>query len=82
MRRGKLIAGLVLVLAAITVGSLTVSRWVTRPVGNEHSAAQPTPVALSSNTQATVPAAVVPLVVRGDAMARAFRSGRLPTPLA
>jgi hypothetical protein len=82
MRRGKLIAGLVLVLAAITVGSLTVSRWVTRPAGNAHAAAQPTPVAPSRNTQAPAPTAVVPLVVRGEAMARAFRSGRLPAPLA
>jgi hypothetical protein len=82
MRRGKLIAGLVLVLAAITVGSLTVSRWVTRPAGNAHAAAQPTPVAPSSNTQAPARTAVLPLVVRGEAMARAFRSGRLPAPLA
>ena len=68
MRRGKLIAGLVLVLAAITVGSLTVSRLVTRHAGNEHAAAQPTPVAPSSNTQAPAPTAVVPLVVRGEGM--------------
>ncbi|HKV98678.1 MAG TPA: hypothetical protein VJN96_02580 [Vicinamibacterales bacterium] len=82
MRRGTLIAGVVLVLVVITLGWLAIHRVVTRPAGNEPSGAQPAPGAPSSNTQAPASTAAIPLVLKGDAMARAFRSGKLPAPLA
>src|SRR5690349_9028264 len=82
MRRGKLIAGLAFALAVLTLGTLAVYRVVTRHVGNERSAAQSTPGAASSKTQENVAAAVIPLVLKGEAMGQAFRSGRLPAPLA
>ena len=82
MRKLKLIAGLVLVLVVvITLGSFTAYRFVKRAFGNVPSAprsAQSTP----SSKQAE-PAAITspPVVLRGEIMAQAFRSGRLPAPL-
>lgn len=83
MRRGKIIAGLVLALVvAVTLGSLAGYRLIKRAFGNAPSAAQPTQRVPSNNKEATVlPVALPALVIRGEAMAQAFRSGRLPAPL-
>ena len=82
MRHGKLIAGLILLLVvAITVGSLTAYRLVKRAFGNPHAASRSTPGQPSNKQSPSLPIASPPFVIRGAVMAQAFRSGRLPAPM-
>jgi hypothetical protein len=83
MRHGKLKAGLVLgLVVVVAVASFTAYRLVKKTFGNAHSAFGPKESAPSKNKQvALLPIASPPLVLRGEAMAQAFRGGRLPAPL-
>jgi hypothetical protein len=83
MRHGRLIAGLVLgLVVVVAVGSLAAYRVVKWAFGNTESAPQQTQGAPSNRTEPTaLPVASPPVVIRGEAMAQAFRSGRLPAPL-
>ena len=81
----KLKAGLVLVIV-LTVGLFTTYRLVRRAFGNAHLAprsSQGAPLkSEEANKEATLPPIISPpFVMRGAAMAQAFRSGRLPAPL-
>jgi hypothetical protein len=87
VRYGKLIGGLALAgVVLITFVSLTAYHFVKRAFGHVSSYSQPSP-GISSNgtpsnkgatsTQIDSPA----VTIKGDAMAQAFRSGKLPTPL-
>jgi len=83
MRHGKLIAGLVLgLLVVVAGGSLAAYRVVKWAFGNKESAPQQTQGAPSNRKEPTaLPVASPPVVIRGETMAQAFRSGRLPAPL-
>jgi hypothetical protein len=87
VRYGKLIAGLALAGAVlITLVSLTAYHFVKRAFGNVHSASQPSAGTSSNGTHynkgATANQIALPaFAIQGDAMAQAFRSGKLPTPL-
>lgn len=87
MRHGKLIAGLILgAVVFLTFLSLTAYRLVKRAFGNTYSASQLVRTTSSSGTsspkQATYASIASPaFTIQGDAMAQAFRSGTLPTPL-
>src|SRR5882724_7538762 len=83
MRHGKLIAGLVLgLVVVVTLGSFMTYRWVKRTFGNAPSASASTADTPSNNKEASAPAiASPPIVIRGAAMAQAFRNGELPAPL-
>ena len=87
MRHGKLIAGLVLgIVVGITLLSFTAYRLVKRAFGNTYSASQLVPGtasggAPSAKQAAYAPSASLPFTIKGEAMAQAFRSGKLPAPL-
>ena len=85
MSHVKLKAGLVLVVA-LTVGSFTTYRLVQKAFGNAHLTPRPSQGAPLKSEEANKEAASSPtisqpFVMRGVAMAQAFRSGKLPTPL-
>ena len=81
MRRGKLIAGLVLgLVVVVTSGSFAAYRWVKRTFG-AHSTAPATDAAASNKQPALPPAVMPPIVIKGAVMGQAFRSGKLPAPL-
>lgn len=88
MRHGKLIAGLALgVVVLLTFLSLTAYHLVKRAFGNAYAASQPARGTPSSSTplkQATASTHIASpdFTIKGDAMAQAFRSGKLPAPLA
>ena len=88
MRHGKLKAGLGLgLLVVVTLGSFMTYRAVQRIFGNAHSGSAPNADTATnnpaSNKEASVlPIASPPIIIRGAAMALAFRSGQLPAPLA
>jgi hypothetical protein len=84
MRRGKLIAGLVLVLlVAGGVGSFMAYRWVMTNFGHPPVATGPKESASSNNNKevASPQIASLPFIIKGAVMAQAFRSGQLPAPL-
>ena len=87
MRHGKLIAGAVLGLIVVfVIASLTAYRFVKRAFGDVYSASQPARTASSNGTPSiknATSAQIVspPFALRGEAMAQAFRSGKLPAPL-
>ncbi|HEX6823411.1 MAG TPA: hypothetical protein VF123_15235 [Candidatus Sulfotelmatobacter sp.] len=87
MRYGKLIAGLALGgVILLTFLSLTAYHFVKRAFGNAYAASQPasgisSKGAASNQGASTTLIAPPPFTRRGDAMAQAFRSGKLPTPL-
>jgi hypothetical protein len=92
MRRTKLMAGLTLgIVVAITLVSFTAYRLVKRAFGNETSGNEASPTQMAQGTPPTgmpsnqevssTPDAPVSVVVTGEVMAQAFRSGKLPAPL-
>lgn len=87
MRHGKLIAGAVLGLIVVfVIASLTAYRFVKRAFGDVYSASQPVRSVSSNGTPSiknATSAQIVspPFAIRGEAMAQAFRSGKLPAPL-
>lgn len=87
MRHGKLIAGAGLGLIVVfVIASLTAYRLVKRAFGDAYSASQPARSASSSGTPSiknATSAQIVspPFAIRGEAMAQAFRTGKLPAPL-
>jgi hypothetical protein len=81
MRHGKLIAGLaVAVIVAGTFVSLTAYRVVKRAFGSAPSASRLAQEP-ASNKETSTPIDSPPLTFKGEAMAQAFRAGKLPTPL-
>jgi len=87
MRHGKLIAGAVLGLIVVfVIASLTAYRLVKRAFGDAYSASQPARTTSSTGTPSiknATSAQIVssPFSIRGEAMAQAFRRGKLPAPL-
>jgi hypothetical protein len=87
MQKGKLIAGLVLgLVVAVTLTSLAAYRVVKRAFGNTDSATEVAHGTPSTSTPASkevtsTPDAPLPVVIKNEAMAQAFRSGKLPAPL-
>jgi len=88
MRHGKLIAGLFLgLVVVVALGSFMTYRWVKSTFESAQSGLAPnadTPANnLANNKDASAPPiASPPIVIKGAAMALAFRSGQLPAPLA
>lgn len=80
--QGKVKAGLVFgLIVIVAVGSFMAYRAVKRAIGS-HAAVAPSATTPSENNQtASLPIAVPPIVITGDVMAHAFRSGQLPAPL-
>lgn len=87
MGKRKLIAGLA--LGAVVIGtfvSLTAYRFLQRTFGSAYAASQPTPSAHLSATSSHQEASAasiesVRFTIKGEAMAQAFRRGKLPAPL-
>src|SRR5882757_9730492 len=88
MRHGKLIAGLFLgLVVVVALGSFMTYRWVKSTFESAQSGLAPnvdTPANnLANNKDASAPPiASPPIVIKGAAMALAFRSAQLPAPLA
>jgi hypothetical protein len=87
MRHGKLISGLVLgLVVAVTALSFAAYRAVKRAFSNAPSATQlaqgPPATSTPANKELTsTQGDSLPVVIENEAMAQAFRSGRLPAPL-
>src|ERR1041385_5926124 len=83
MRHGKLIVGLIFgLMVIITLGSLATYRWFKRAFGTAQSTPPPIQSTPSNNKDATTLAnASLPIVIKGEVMGHAFRSGQLPAPL-
>lgn len=87
MRHGKLITGVVLGLMVVfVVASLTAYRLVKRAFGDVYSTSQPARSTLSSagpskKQENTASIDSPPIKIKGEAMAQAFRRGKLPEPL-
>ena len=84
MRHGKLIAGIVLGLVILfTLGLFTTYRLVKRAFGTAQAASQASEAVVPKENQQATSAMIPspPITARGEAMAQAFRSGKLPAPL-
>ena len=87
MGKRKLIAGLAFgVVVAGTFITFTAYRLVKRTFGSAYAASQPTRSAHSTGARANQEASSAsidsaPFTIKGEAMAQAFRQGKLPAPL-
>ena len=87
MRHGKVIAGLALAgVVLVTLVSLAGYRLVRRAFGNSYSVSEPASGTHLKSTAASQEASAAPVgppsfTIQGEAMAQAFRSGKLPAPL-